>query len=137
MAGCSEPSASVTVMVPVEPATTWLLVSTSPSAVRMTPLPSPLPWARFTWMSTVLGAAFAAAAAIEPGAAAAAFDPGADWVSCTPEPEWSSRANVPAPAAPPPTRPAIRAATTMPVRPRGLPGFSSSAVPLAGGGGGK
>jgi hypothetical protein len=68
VAWCSLPSASVTVIGPCAPATTWLLVSTLPSAVRTTPLPSPVPRARFTEMSTVLGVVLAAAAAMLPDA---------------------------------------------------------------------
>jgi hypothetical protein len=90
VAACWLPSASVTVIAPVAPATTWLLVSTSPSAVRMTPLPSEVPWASRTWMSTVLGSTAAAAPATVPAAAAVGPVDGAtvSW----PVPVWSSSA---------------------------------------------
>ena len=96
----------------------------------MTPLPSALPRPRFTWMSTVLGAAFAAAAAIAPESVAEAPDAGGGLGELgMPAPSRDRSAKGPPPAAPPPTRPAISAATTIPVRPRDLSGFSRSAVP--------
>ncbi len=117
MAGCSLPSASVTWICPFAPATTWLLVSTLPSAVRITPLPSATPCASCTRMSTVLGMAFCAAAPTEPGTRFAEFDEPGCWVRPGPELRSISAYAPPKPAAPP-TTPASTAAVMTLAMPR-------------------
>ena len=57
----------------VAPATTWLLVRIRPSAVRMTPEPSPLLWLELASTETVDGSTLAATSCTEPAGAGVRF----------------------------------------------------------------
>ena len=57
----------------VAPATTWLLVRISPSAVRMTPEPSPADWSELASTDTTDGSTLAATSCTEPAGAGVRF----------------------------------------------------------------
>ena len=65
----------------VAPATTWLLVRIRPSAVRMTPEPSPPLWLELASTDTVDGSTLAATSCTEPAGAASGSRRPARWCS--------------------------------------------------------
>src|SRR6476469_9399019 len=116
----------------VAPATTWLLVRMRPSAVRITPEPSPLLWLELASTDTVDGSTLAATSCTEPaGAGVRCSDTGApvfSWLS-----ELSEALDVLVfsfPPSNPPPNPTINARATE------VTTIAELRRPLAGAGGG-